>query len=142
MSIGRTATRIGIATVLLSLTALFALRACAGDVSIKEWKRVRSPDGRVDAVVLSSGGGGALGSDVFWVTLVPAGTGVTGKENDVFNAMHVNPLNIRWLEPRVVEIAYGHAVISGFVNHWSDSRVSGTLEAPVEIRLRALTTPP
>jgi len=142
MTIGRTATRVGISLVALCLAALLALRACVADVRIDEWQRLRSPDGRVDAVVLSSGGGGALGSDVFWVTLVPAGTRVTGKENDVFNAMHVNPLNIRWLEPRVVEIAYGHAVISGFVNHWSDPRVSGTLQAPVEIRLRAPTTPP
>ena len=69
------------------LTALFALRACAGDVNIKEWERVLSPDGWVDAVVLSSGGGGALGSDVFWVTLVPAGTRVAGKENDVFGEL-------------------------------------------------------
>ena len=123
----------------LLLAAFLALRACAGDVDPVEVARVRSPDGQVDAVATESRSGGALGSVLTWVFLVPAGTPITRDVEYAVSAMHVTPrLRLTWLHDGVLEIAYERAVISLFANKWFDSRRE-RLHPDVELRLRALS---
>ena len=130
--------RIIIALMGICLIALFAVIGFVGDVTPVETARVRSPDGRVDAVVTTSSAGGAAGSVVTWVFLVPAGAPITSDDNFLVSATHVEPaLSITWSQDRVIEISYNRATISIFSDRWIDRRSSSTSPYEVELRLRA-----
>jgi hypothetical protein len=115
-----------------------ALSACS--VERKEVRRIRSPDGRVDAVLVRTNAGATtpFGWDVY---VVPAGEHPSKKdENFAADELTPDSLSIRWLRPKVLEIAYDHARIYHFSSFWESPKVDN-YGYVVELRLRR-TGPP
>jgi hypothetical protein len=100
------------------------LPSLAGSWVYKEVMRITSPDGRVDAVVVS-GDGGATTSLVYSVYLVPVGGKVERGERDGsnFDADHFKGFGVSWKESRILEIKYDEARILDFRNYWYSREV-------------------
>jgi hypothetical protein len=102
--------------VRIALLATVAL-GCRGALARPpaEEQRIRSPDGRVDAVVYRTRTD-PLSSDVLSVRLEPIGARAE-HDQAVLHAEHTG-LKIRWLQDRLLEVAYNQGEISGFYNTW------------------------
>src|SRR5437879_8009429 len=88
-------------------------------VARQEVKRVRSPDGRVEAVLIQTNAGATTGFG-FEVFLVPTGANPkTGSE--LFRADRVVNLDLHWRESMVLEIAYDQGRIFHFSNFWNSA---------------------
>jgi hypothetical protein len=85
----------------------------------QEIGRVRSPDGRVDAV-LEYVTTDPLSHDIQELYLVPArATPQFGNEIRVMYASHLSrPLTLRWRGDSIVAIGFAEAKIAGFTNVW------------------------
>src|SRR5215471_12909413 len=125
--------------ILMILAACLA-SACispAGEWSYEEIGRVKSPDSIVDAVLVR-GNGGATTSFSFSVFIVPAGTKFendsTFFKSSVFTADHVDGLQLRWMEPKLLGIQYKEARIFQFRNNWNRQEVQ-EFHYVVEIKL-------
>ena len=86
--------------------------------------------------LLVEGGGGATTGSTYDIYIVPHGTPfkekseLFGGANVVFSANRRGNLEIRWREPKFLEIRFDKAQISGFKNYWR-----GSSFYVVEIRL-------
>jgi hypothetical protein len=108
------ASRIG--RLLLTLSVLWG---CS--VDRQEIKRVRSPDERVEAVLIQTNAG-ATTAFSYEVFLVP--TGATPKKgNELFRADQIINLELRWRQPKSLEIAYEQGRIFHFSNFWNSQDV-------------------
>ena len=85
-----------------------------------EEQRIRSPDGRVHAVVYRTRTD-PLSSDVLSVRLEPIGAKAE-HDQAVLHAEHTS-LRIRWLQDRLLEVAYSQGEISAFYNTWWTQRL-------------------
>ncbi len=102
----------------LLLIVAFVLWSCSIFAPCNEEiiKRVESPDGRVEAVIVKSDCG-ATTSYTYGVYIVVKGG--THNENDlVFKADHQSELNIIWNKAKLLEINYKQARIFQFTNFW------------------------
>lgn len=85
-----------------------------GHVVYKEYERVESPDGKVDAVLIIRGEG-ATGTDIYLIYVVPSGVKVRKKDvlkkkyEFVFYAKYLRGDEIVWLNNRLLEIRYENA---------------------------------
>jgi len=129
-------------TALLSVLAcICCLAGCtgsiAGDWVFHEVKRVASPDGRFEAVILT-GDAGATTSTVTVLRIVRAGVKIgSGRPLDsevVLWASHVKNLDVLWKQPKLVDIHFDEARIDIFKNHKEIQR-SGDMWDVIEARL-------
>ncbi len=124
-----------------ALLLLFCAVAGCGegtDTFEVEVDRVRSPDGKVDAVLTRlGGGGGATVGYLWWVYLVPAGVPISNRQEPIIRATHVAPkFGMMWDGTHLLNVTYHKAVFSHFKNIWYGPRSNETWEDRVEVRLR------
>ena len=103
--------------------------------SYNEVVRIKSPDGKVEAVHIR-GNCGATTSFTENIFIVPAGEKTPKPKDDYqrFLADHVDGLELEWREPKVLEIKYNVARIFKFTNFWQSQKVDH-FRYVVEIRL-------
>lgn len=101
----------------------------------KEIMRVKSPDSKVDAVVITRDVG-ATSAEATFIYLIPHGRKINENDDDntVFIGDYVKNLNVLWSEWRFLEIHYDEARISKFKNYWESQEVDD-YHYHVEIKL-------
>ncbi|MHC4394794.1 MAG: hypothetical protein ACYS1A_03995 [Planctomycetota bacterium] len=107
----------------------------------QEVLRLKSPDGRVDAVVINADAGATTSVASLLYILPTEATVNDEKDEAIFIADHINGLNIVWSANKLLEIQYEKARIFQFCNHelpFGDKDVGYV----VEIRETPLTSPP
>ena len=130
--------------LLATLMALSALGSASGCLNLGEWsyseiRRVKAPDGVVDAVLVE-GNGGATTSFSYSVFLVPSGTTfdpsqrVFEPDYAEFVADHQVGLELVWTRPKLLEIRFEKARIFEFSNFWHSREVQN-FDYVVELRL-------
>ena len=82
----------------------------------EELSRVTSPDGRLDALFVRNGGGGAMDSFYYRVFVVPAGAPMPDVKNSVLNASDVDRLELDWIDSGNLAIRYREAKIHDFID--------------------------
>jgi hypothetical protein len=81
-----------------------------------ETSRKTSPDGMVDAVMISRDWGAPCSTN-YSVYIVPKGHQIEQKTDySNFSADDVTGANLMWTQPRLLEVAYSRAFIIGFRN--------------------------
>jgi hypothetical protein len=95
-----------------------------GDVSIKEVKRVQSPDHRVEAIIIEADAG-ATTSTSSKVFIVKPGKKITADDftSAVFNCDNFSGIDITWKENRSLIVSYKAARILNSSNIWKSSEV-------------------
>lgn len=131
--------RRNIATLLLCWSCyLSGCYRIADQWQFHEIRRLRSPDGQVEAVLLT-GEAGATTSKATLILLVPTGRGVNVKQlqqwDVVFRADHLKNLEVAWSQPQLLDVRYEEARISQFKNLWEFWEGRDTSYA-VEVRLK------
>lgn len=101
----------------------------------EEVERVTSPDSVVDAVVIQSDAG-ATTPFVDEVYIVPKGGKPTGTA--LLTGDHLIGLELKWLEPKFLEIRYKQGRIHKFTNFWQSKEIQD-FRYVVELRLVPLT---
>jgi hypothetical protein len=101
-----------------------------------ETNRFKSPDGKVDAVIIKKDCG-ATTSESYNVFVVASGKEAKGADL-VFKADHVEGLYISWRQPKFLDINYNQARIFQFMNFWQSKDVD-SLRYVVEVRETALS---
>jgi len=111
-------------------------------VVYKQEKRIRSPDFKVDAVLIT-GDAGAVTSEETYVFILPAEKTINMDSLDrsgaVFMGDHLKGFDVRWRENNLLIIRYDEARIDGFKNHF-DVFGNDRYTYPVEIRLEPTTS--
>lgn len=106
-----------------------------------EEQRVRSPDGRVDAI-LERTPTDPLSSDVLSIRLAPVGAKLEW-EGVVLYATHTDTtFKMRWAADRVFEISYGTGHMFGFDNEWWTYRLDPKRETAYFVEIRLIKTFP
>ena len=107
----------------LAVAILSLVAACSsGGSSLVEERRVLSPDGTLQAVILDNRNV-PLSGMMYWVRIVPNGA-ATSQSDTVFSAVHTTAENgkegidVKWLENRVAEIRFAHAEVVSFQGRW------------------------
>jgi len=120
----------------LLLAPLLILTACSCEDT--EIQRVKSPDGKVEAVNVQSNCGAttAYSEQVYIVPM--GGKFPTEGKFAQFIADHTDGLEIVWREQKVLEVRYNKARIFKFSNFWESKDVEN-FEYVVEIRLNPLS---
>lgn len=91
--------------LIISSAMLFILCAC--DFSVEKVHKVKSPDEKIDAVMIAEASGGALGSILYRVYI--SGNGVDEKYSNkdiVFDAVHLEDTCLGWRDNRSLVIYY------------------------------------
>ncbi len=93
--------------------------AC-GKAPMQELARITSPDGVVDVVLVETSVGATVAtpSEVY---VVPKGSKVNGAP--LLRADHMEHLNVRWKQPRLLEVSYSKGRIFSFTNFWESADV-------------------
>jgi len=115
----------------LVLLLTLSVAAC-GNASDEMW-RVASPDLKVDAVFMRSGGGGPAVGFSYKLFIVPRGT-KPGKSGECLVADNIGSVSAVWARPRKLEIRYDRARIFSFVNFWSSKEIDN-FKYVVELQL-------
>lgn len=133
----------GLVLILAVLLALLLGGCAAACVVLRdraEVERLTSPDGAVDAVLVAdggcdiAGGGGSLELHTVASGASTSGFGGWGHKNLTATEYYAGePLQLRWLDNRTLEVRYRRALINGFSNFDFLSGVRGPNE--VELRL-------
>lgn len=105
----------------------------------EEIQRLRSPDGKVDAVLVRCNGG-ATTSYSYRLSLVPPG-GKNEDGDETLLADHVSNLELSWAKPKFLEIHYQQARIFRFSNFWESAKIENGRYI-VEIRLVPASSEP
>jgi len=132
-----------ISQAFLIASSVWILYACSFKFpwTFSEFKRLKSPKGQVEAVVLT-GEAGAVAPMTTFVVVVPAGSPVSLKEPTdkqiVFRADHLRGFDLVWRQPQLLEIGYQEAIISHFEN-LIEVIGRGSDWYPVEIHLASTT---
>ena len=117
--------------LLIALGCVSLLLGCSA--SYDEQLRVASPDGRVEAVWVEVGAGGATVDFYYHLYIVqPGAKPERGTQRLV--ADKVKNLKLLWRESKRLEVSYDSARIFSFYNYWHDRNV-GNFKYVVEIRL-------
>jgi hypothetical protein len=102
-------------------------------IGYEEIKRISSPDNEVDAVWVQTNGG-ATTAYGYCLYIVPKGQQFNRALNPRFRANHMVLEDIKWIQPKILEIKYSKAHIFDFINFWS-SRDVHDFDYIVEIQL-------
>ena len=97
----------------------------------EETQRIKSPDGTLEAVI-GTGGGGATTSTLTLIYIVKTNAKVSfeDRRGSVFGADHIKGLSIRWKNSRFLDIQFDEARIMDFSNYWAHG-----LNTVVEVKL-------
>ena len=127
------------AILLLHLTVFFLL-GCSKPIE-KEWLRIASPDGKLEAVLIEESHGGAAGSVVHNVYIVQKGKRMKYKTDElVFEATRIEDAELKWVDRDILEIRYAQAKILHFRNYLTQCTDDKCKD--IEIRETPLTLPP
>jgi len=85
-------------------------------------RRIESPGGKVEAVLIQSNGG-ATTSYGYSIFIVPKGGSIDKKANPVFLSDKTRGLRFNWSGPKKLEIYYAEARIFRFKNFWQHREV-------------------
>ncbi len=111
---------------LLVFSTLVVLLAACGPLHMpvvtEEIVRFTSPDGRVDAIILTSDAG-ATTATAHEVYIAPRGTTKRDLKHPVFTADYVMGLKVKWIESKHLEVQYQSARIFHFTNFWQSADV-------------------
>ena len=129
---------------MLTLFTSLALCGCnpsgislAGKWEYSEVSRIKSPDPKVEAVLLK-GDAGATTATTYSLYLVPSGKRAdpksTNENRACFVADHIKNLNMVWKKSRLLQIQYEEARIIHFENLWQHRDVQD-FHYVVELRL-------
>ncbi len=125
------------------LAGLILLTSC-GPIDVREEKRVTSPDGKIDAVVIHKSGGGAAGYSFYELYMVPAEKVIDETDTRTIGISHTYVFDISWLEPRLLEVRYSEeASIWQFENSYFYQYESEWFadSTPYEIALKRVPKP-
>jgi hypothetical protein len=125
--------------VVLILAALASASGCSSNVGpavYKEVSRVKSPDSRYDAVLISIRHD-VLGNNDHLLYIVPSGR-VFNEKDSAFNRSYLTircfkGLEITWREKQLLEIGFEQALIDDYRNC---ANVTENIESPTVIELR------
>jgi hypothetical protein len=94
------------------------------EVPIYEKSRLKSADGKVEAVVVESFYG-ATSTTSSHIVIVPAGSKITNLDVElaVFSCDHDANLQVKWRANKELLISYDHARIFNYSNFWSREKV-------------------
>lgn len=106
------------------------LAACSSDY--EEMWRVPSPDSKVDAVLVRTGGPATVGFS-YKLFIVPRGT-LPGKSGELLLADRVRNITAVWQKARKLELRYDEARIFSFTNFWHSKEIDD-FKYVVELRL-------
>jgi hypothetical protein len=111
---------------LLGLSVLLSLLVLVnwGRGERREIARYLSPDSLVEAVLVTADVDATTRMQ-YEVYLVPAGGPVPKNDFVVFAAERIRGLDVRWREPKFLEIAFEEATIHRFRNAWRTREVQG-----------------
>jgi hypothetical protein len=118
--------RVGLAVVLVMVVGL---ASCAKD---RETVRTRSPDGKVDALLVERETGATVATPVLLYIVKagdPAGSGEPVLLGDNFDG-----LSIKWAAPKLLSVTHKKGRIFKFTNFW-ESRAVDDWSYVVEVRL-------
>ena len=122
---------------LVFVVSFFALLAVTPQVT-KQLERLRSPDGRVDAIVIEKVPKWSLDADSYSVYLARHGSNQLG--NAVVRGYGKFDFSVTWLASDLLQVSYSDTCISAFASQWSSMEVeNGAFD--VEIRLRPAQGP-
>lgn len=109
--------------------------ACSNEdrPNAEEQLRLDSPDGRVQAILLSRGYGATVPS-VSELYIVQKGRKIEGA-NLILRADHMTGTAISWKSPKFLEVRYEKARVFQFTNFWQSHDVDN-FRYIVEVRLR------
>ena len=108
---------------------------------LTEEMRVRSPDGQLDAVIVSDYWGEAIGGIEWYLYVVRKGHAIpTGPDQAIFWGESMRGEKIRWKQPHLIELQYDRALIMKFRNLWGLHEIEtvgtyGEGDYDVEVRL-------
>lgn len=107
--------------VMIALITILSSCSLSSPCNQTEVERVKSTDGKVQAVLIKSDCG-ATTSVVYSVYMV--GAGKKAEEKDLlFKADHIEGFSLFWREPKFLEIKYKQARIFQFMNFWQSKDV-------------------
>jgi hypothetical protein len=112
------------------LLLVIVLAACSADS--EELLRVTSPDSKVDAVLIRTGGPTTVGFS-FKLFVVPRGVHPS-KSGELLLADRVKNLTAVWQSPKRLELRYDEARIYSFSNFWHSKDIDD-FKYIVELRL-------
>ena len=128
---------LGIAFAIIVLCALtVSYRHATSSIIV----RVKSPDGRLQAVLLRSDPG-AMNDFEYFLYVIPVGSELRdypwwlGGDEPVLTGADFDNLKITWSQDRVLDVAYSKAIVYSFSNFWLN-RGRDRSKHIVEIRLR------
>lgn len=121
--------------LIAGLTAVLLLAASCDEAAFQgeETHRVRSPDGRVDAVVIA-GSVDATTPTVHRLHIVPAEQPIDRDAALLLSADHVEGLAISWRRDRFLDLHYSEGRIFAFSNFWQSPDIDDWSYV-VELRL-------
>lgn len=96
-------------------------------VNPRDWaerERVTSPDGRLDAVMVSESWGGAAGGFEFYLHIVPKGKPAPHRgDHALLQAYKIDCERLAWNKPHLLEVHYCYAGIEDYRNLWALSEI-------------------
>lgn len=129
-----------ITCVLVFIACAWCLAGCfnlAGDWVFKEVGRIKSPDGQVEALIVTGEAGATTSLETLVLIVEPGGQVKTQKllnSKAMFRASHLKNFKVVWKEPKLLEIQYDEARIDQFKNLW-ESWKGRDMSYAVEVRL-------
>lgn len=124
-----------IAMVAVGCSALVLLWIAFGRTVDIGYRRIESPDAKVDALVVFRDGG-ALRGRVYDVYIVRAGGTLPRNSERLFSAHHAEGVDVYWPENKKLQIDYDKARVASVKPHW-DRRgiVADSPELPYEVEV-------
>ena len=122
--------------IILVFSLLAASIGACEKPKLEELKRLRSPDGWVDAVLIKVSADATVGFS-HRIYLVQAEERIHGIDDKypVLNAVKVNEIDIKWMENKELVISYDRMKILHFENFWYGSNLDGLIYE-VNVRLQ------
>ena len=125
---------------LVLLLGLHFLAGCGTRPSVIEEKRLRSPDGKVDAVLYRTPTD-PLSSDILSIRLEPVGAKLEW-DGVVLHATHTDTtFAMRWAAERLLEVTYAKGHLSGFDNEWWTYRLDPQNRSAYFVEIRLIKQP-
>lgn len=132
----------GAIALLLALFWLLLDKSCSYyPLSDDNSERVTSPDGKLDAVLICEGYGGAVGGVYWFVYVVPKGEAPPmGPKKALYEAGDFEGEKLVWTEAHVLELRHDHAEQVSIRESWIVSQVenvgpTGERQRSIEVRL-------
>lgn len=107
------------------------------DPTIEELARISSPDSTVDAVLLRKNFHATV-PFIYEAYIVKANNKAGDEKDLILKSDHMNNIQLKWKEPRFLEISYSSGRIWHFQNFWQSKEVEN-FNYLVETRLKPMS---